>query len=60
MTPSKAREILWLNIKEAETSMPLDVATALTMGAGAIARIEAWRAGRVTNPDLLLPGETLE
>ncbi len=60
MLPPKAREILELNITEASPKMPPDVKVALTMGAGAIERIIAWREN--LDDDLLwnLPGETEE
>ena len=56
----KAREIIELNITEASPKMPPDVKEALTMGAGAIERIIAWRNNN--DDDLLwnLPGETEE
>jgi len=60
MLPPKAREILELNIAEASPKMPPDVKVALTMGAGALERIIAWREN--LDDDLLwnLPGETEE
>jgi len=60
MLPPKAREIIQLNLDEGSKKMPPDVFTALTMGAGAIERIIAWREDN--NDDLLwnLPGETEE
>ncbi|GAH29588.1 unnamed protein product [marine sediment metagenome] len=60
MLPPKAQQILELNIAEASPKMPPDVKVALTMGAGAIERIIAWR--EKCNDDLLwnLPGETEE
>jgi len=60
MLPSKAREILELNITEASPKMPPDVKVALTMGAGAIERIIAWRDNNDDELLLDLPGETEE
>ncbi|GAI26077.1 unnamed protein product [marine sediment metagenome] len=60
MTPSKAREIIQLNIDEASPKMPPDVKTALIMGAGAIERLEGYRKGTFLRFETLLPGETAE
>ncbi|GAH87384.1 unnamed protein product [marine sediment metagenome] len=60
MFPPKAREIIQLNIDEGGKLMPPDVKTALTMAAGAITGILAWRETHDDAGLWNLPGETYE
>lgn len=58
MKLKKAIEIQSLAAYDYNAPDQTDSQDAIKIGIEATKRLEAWRAGRVTNPDLLLPGET--
>ena len=57
MEPTKAREILDLNVKEAGSKMPPDTLAAVKMGSAAISRILTMRSYGINQAILPLPGE---
>lgn len=58
MKLAKAREIVLLNLKLANKTMPPDVKTALKIHVEATLFVERCRLGDVIDPNALLPGET--
>ena len=57
MEPTKARQILDLNVTEAGSKMPPDTLVAVKMGSAAISRILTMRSYNIAQAILPLPGE---
>jgi len=60
MKLTKSIEIIELNIREAGPKMPPDCLDALKLNLEAAKRIQAHRRSSLTDPHILLPGETPE